>query len=258
MPHDVHIVVPTMGDRAELLDISITSLRDQSYPCRVTIVVGGSPETVESRFGGLAGVSVVRQRGRGLSAAINQAWTDDEWQSDFTGWLGDDDALPPWSVTAALEALTRRPSAPMVHGRCLIIDESGRPVRVLRGGWLAAALVGYGMNLLAQPGSLFKTKCVRDVGGLDESLRYSMDVDLYNRLRRLGRIASTRSQLGVFRAHAAGLSTAGREAAEAEVRSQQRAEHPWLDAIADPACRAIWHLQQAIPKNLENCWRPPV
>jgi hypothetical protein len=246
----------------DLLDISIRSILDQTYPVRVTVVAPLSAQTLLlDRYGAAANLSVTAERQKGLSAAINQAWRDDNWSSSLTGWLGDDDALPPNSVRHAVEALCANPRAVMVHGRCLMIDLRGTPLWVARNGWVAARLAGYGINLIAQPGCLFRTAAVKEVEGLDESLTYSMDVDLYARLRRLGTVASSRHQLGVFREHPDGLSTAGKAAAAKEARRAQRRIHSdtaarVADLAAVPLCSLIGRTTARLSRSGTGFWRP--
>lgn len=250
-----------MGTRLDLLRICLQSLVAQTQPCRI-FVVTMDPERVRAVSDDLGGtLTVLQEEGRGLSAAINQAWDADGWQSEFTGWLGDDDALPPWSVEVAAAALRKRPGAVMVHGRCLFIDQQGRPRWVARNGALGAMLAGYGVNLIAQPGSLFRTQYVRQVGGLDERLRYAMDVDLYARLRRLGPVISSRAQLGVFREHDAGLSTANQKAAALEARRQQRRQQDTVarrafDLVAGPTTRLVGRVTRRLPPSANRFWAP--
>ncbi|HVY10327.1 MAG TPA: glycosyltransferase [Mycobacteriales bacterium] len=259
---DVQLVVPTRAERLDLLDISIRSILDQTYPVRVTVVAPPAAQAMlRDRYGSAAKLDVTAERQKGLSAAINQAWRDDKWSSTVTGWLGDDDALPPDSVRHAVEALRTNPRAVMVHGRCLMIDQHGAPLWVARNGWLAGRLAGYGINLIAQPGCLFRTAAVKELDGLDESLTYAMDVELYARLRRLGPVASTRHQLGVFREHPDGLSTAGKAAAAKEARRAQRRVHRYTaarvaDLAAVPLCSLIGRTTARLPWSASGYWRP--
>lgn len=259
---DVHLVVPTRAERADYLDISIQSILRQTHPVRVTVIApAAATGALRERYAAAANLIVVSERQKGLAAAINQAWIDDDWSSTFTGWLGDDDALPPNSLRHAVDALHSHPRAVMVHGRCLMIDEAGQPLWAARNGWAAAWLAGYGVNLIAQPGCLFRTAALERVGGLDETLSYAMDVDLYARVRRLGRVISSRQQLGVFREHASGLSTAGKAAAAAEARVAQRRALPGvlaqcLDLTALPMTRVVGRATKHLPPHARRYWRP--
>jgi GT2 family glycosyltransferase len=258
---DVHIVIPTLGRRVDMLLDCLASVMAQTLPVRTTVLAGDNVAAIREQCADRPRVTVVAQVEPGLSRGINEAWLHDGWSSEYTGWLGDDDAIPPTSVERAVARLARNPSASMVHGTCLVIDGAGHPVRVARNGRAAAALVGYGRNLIAQPGSLFRTAAVRKVGGLDESLALAMDVDLYLRLKRVGPILSTREQLGVFREHVAGLSTAQRDAAEAEVRAARAALAPSatrrrISRAATPLTSALNRVLTAMPPPAEHYWRP--
>jgi GT2 family glycosyltransferase len=258
---DVLMIVPTRGERDALLDISLQSLAAQTVPPRIVVITGSDPEDIIERWGGLPGLSVIRERGRGLSEAINQAWHEDGWSSEFTSWLGDDDALPPWSIEEAVAVLDARPRAVAVHGPCAVIDDAGKPVGVYRNGWWASLLAGYGINLIAQPGALFRTSAVREVGGLDPSLRLAMDVDLFVRLRKQGAITQTRRQLGVFREHPDSLSTSQATAARREsrasiTRAHRRRADRFLDLVALPVCRSVGRINQHRPAAHQSYWRP--
>lgn len=256
---DVHIVVPTTGQRLDLLDVCIASLLAQTLVPRISLVTRDAVDAVHERYGGAA--TVLQQARPGLSAAINSGWEADDWSSQFTGWLGDDDALPPTSIETAVGALTRSPTASMVHGRCLVVDGDGEPVRVVRNGVLAARFAGYGVNLLAQPGTLFRTSAVRAVGGLDETYSLAMDVELFLRLKQLGPIVTSSQQLGVFREHTSGLSTdhklrAANEARRAQERLHTRSRDRALDAAAQLTTRLVSRMTRAMPPGYNSYWRP--
>lgn len=259
---DVHIVIPTLGRRVDMLGHSLDSVAAQTLPVRTTVLAGGDNlAEIRDLCANRRDVAVVGQEGTGLSRGINQAWRHDEWSSEFTGWLGDDDAVPPTSVEIAVARLRRDPQASMVHGTCLVIDEAGRPLRVARNGRAAAFFIGYGRNLIAQPGSLFRTAALRAVGGLDERLSLAMDVDLYSRLKRLGPVLTVPEQLGVFREHADSLSTAQRQTAEAEVRSARRAVDPGAVRLgvswaATPLTAVVNRVLTALPPPAAHYWRP--
>jgi GT2 family glycosyltransferase len=218
---DILVVVPTMGDREATLRQAVASITSQRPMPRVLVIAGANIDGVHDTVRGLD-VEVLMQRTNGLAAAINEAWEHDKWRSDYTGWLGDDDLLLPGAIATAAGALERDTRASMVHGRCRFIDGAGRTQVTVRTGRVGSWLAGWGMNLLAQPGALYRTSAVRQIGGLDESLRYAMDVDLHLRLKTVGRLASVPTDIAVFRAHEGSLSTSEAGAAAAEAKSVRR------------------------------------
>jgi glycosyltransferase involved in cell wall biosynthesis len=258
---DVLVVVPTRGERLSYLELSVRSLLAQTLQPRILVITGGQPEPLRARWADLPGIKVVAQQTKGLSRAINEAWEIDGWTSEFTAWLGDDDALPPWSLSEAVGVLDAHPTASAVHGPCLVVDGTGAPVRVYRNGRWASWLAGYGVNLLPQPGSLFRSRAVEAVGGLDTELRLAMDVDLFIRLRAQGPIVSARRQLGVFREHADGLSTAHDAGARQESTASMRRAHtdaidPLRHLLAAPLSRSVALLNRSRPPSAATYWRP--
>lgn len=236
-----------------MLQECLTSLSLQSVRPRVVVVAKTNLRAVE----GVArdhGASVVRQTSTGIAAAINEGWESDGWRSDFTGWLGDDDVLTPQSIELASLKLLRNRRASMAHGRCLIVDRDGNRLAVVRNGWIGSAMAGWGVNLIAQPGCLFRTALVRQVGGVSPALRYAMDIDLYLKLRRYGRIVSVPHTMAKFRAHDGGLSTAESAAArlEADAVMASYRSLPWvinrpLNALARKVSLAVFELTKRMP-----------
>ena len=57
----------------------------------------------------------------------------------------------------------------------------------------------FGPQLLPQPGSLFDRAVFERVGGLDESLKWAFDLDLFLKLRGCGRVEFVDAPLAEFR-----------------------------------------------------------
>ena len=123
--------------------------------------------------------------GTGMSPALNAGLGLAEGQRWFA-WLNDDDVLTEGSLAATSGALEREPAATAAFGGVEYVDPSGRRLAMSRVGRLAPWLCTFGPDFIPQPGSLMRMDAVRSVGGLDDSLRYAMDLDLFLRLRRRG------------------------------------------------------------------------
>jgi GT2 family glycosyltransferase len=147
------------------------------------------------------GVRFIPQGSRGIGAAINYGWQLCGDAAEYWGWLGDDDLLAEGGVAWSVRALARMPAASMVYGDCEYIDETGRRLFVARPTRWAASLLRWGPNLVPQPGSLARAAAVAAAKGLDEALRYAMDLDLFLRLQRVGPIVYTPRTLAAFRWH---------------------------------------------------------
>jgi GT2 family glycosyltransferase len=225
-PMDVLVVVPTLGQRPDLLRRTVASIASQQPGApRTLVVAAGDVDAVRACCDGLD-AEVVPQRSAGLSQAINEGWERAGAGAEAWTWLGDDDELLPGSLARTVRALVSRPTASMAYGRCRYVDAAGRTLWTARPGRLAAAIAPYGPNLIPQPGSLLRASAVRRVGPLDPALRYAMDIDLFLRLRTVGDLVYVPAELAVFRWHAESTTVANQAASQAELAVVQQRHRP--------------------------------
>jgi GT2 family glycosyltransferase len=216
----VLVVVPTRGRRLDHLDECLSSIASQeAADVDLVVVAPASPEVEElaQRYGG----RVVADPVRGISGALNAGFAAAAPETSYVGWLGDDDLLSPGSLAATTDALDADPSASMVFGWCDYVDGGGTTIFSSRAGRLAARCITFAPNLVPQPGSLMRLADVRAVGGVDEDLKLSMDLDLFLRLRRRGRLLALPRTLASFRWHA-DSATVRSEKSSAEEADQVR------------------------------------
>lgn len=217
-------VVPTLGQRPDLLLRSLHSITAQDSPDLDLVVVAPRGRGVEELISA-TGARFVEDPGRGgLSGALNAGLAEGTPATTYFAWLGDDDLLAPGSLAATTRTLSERPEAVMAFGWCDYIDENDTVVFRSRAGRLAAAIVTFGPNLIPQPGSLFRYDDVVAVGGLDESIRLAMDLDLFLRLRRRGRLVAIPQTVASFRWHA-DSATVSAETESMEESDQIRKRH---------------------------------
>lgn len=208
-PARVLIVVPTLGRRPELLRQTLRSIAEQA-PQRADVIVVCPPKAEEAlKIAAEFGADVADDPG-GMTAAINLGFSLARPQHVYANWIGDDDVLTPGSLAASVAALDADPGATAAFGYCDYIDDKGRVLFTSRAGRLAPWLMTWGPDLVPQPGALFRLAEVRAVGGLDPTLDYAMDLDLLIRLRRRGRLVSTRRTLSCFRWHPSSTTVANR------------------------------------------------
>lgn len=195
------VVVPTLGRRPALLAKSLASIRAQNHPELDLVVVAPEGRGVEQLVVEHGGRFITDPGSGGLSGALNAGLAAAAPGTRYFAWLGDDDLLASGSLQATTAALDANPQAVMVFGWCDYIDENDTVVFRSRAGRLAAAILTFGPNLIPQPGSLFRYEEVMAVGGLDETVRLAMDLDLFLRLRKRGRLLALRRTLASFRWH---------------------------------------------------------
>jgi GT2 family glycosyltransferase len=179
-----------------------------------------------------AGARLVDDPG-GMSAAINAGFALADERHEYGNWIGDDDLLTDGSLRTATAALDERPDAVAAFGYCHYIDADGRRLFTSKAGRLAPWLMTWGPDLVPQPGALFRMQAVRDVGLIDPSLSYAMDLDLLLRLRRLGPFVNTRTALSCFRWHATSATVSNRSPSLDESEAvKRRYLRPWQRRLA--------------------------
>lgn len=218
---EVRIVIPTLGQRIPYLRSTMQSISSQSLAPEVVVVapsLTGSVASICDEFNAI----YIPDPGRGLSAAINAGVDHSSADFDYINWLGDDDLLLPNSLARTKGALARHPEAVVAFGRCQYINPEGEAIGTSRAGRLAPWLMTWGPDLVPQPGMLVRADAWRQLGGLDESLKYAMDLDLLLRLRRVGPFVSLAHELACFRWHPDSLTVAGRSESVAEAERVKR------------------------------------
>ena len=250
----VMIVVPTLGQRPELLSRSLASITSQGIHDLDLVVVAPEGRGVEELVLA-AGGRLVADPGRGgLSGALNAGLRSARPDTRYFSWLGDDDLLTAGSLTATVGALDREPDAVLVYGWCDYIDEHDRVVFRSNAGKLAAQIIGWGPNLIPQPGCLMRYDAVVAAGGLDENVRLAMDLDLFLRLRPLGRFVALPRVLACFRWHQ-DSATVRSEKVSMEESDQLRMKymHPWIAPLYRvlrwPGRLALWLAKRRVDHN---------
>lgn len=217
---DVLLVIPTLGRRIDYLRQALASITAQDHPVHLVLVAPTSA-TEARAIASDVGAEILDDPG-GLSAAINVGMSAATPAHRYANWLGDDDLLAPGAIGSATGALDHDSAVAVAYGHCTYIDGNGREVWVSRAGRLAPRLLSWGPNLIPQPGMLFRLDDFRVVGGLDESLRFSMDLDLLLRLRRRGRLVDLGLPVSSFRWHTDSTTVSDRAASLAEAEMVKR------------------------------------
>jgi GT2 family glycosyltransferase len=249
---EVGIVVPTLGTRGEYLATCLQSLKDSNvgYVC----VVCPSHVDISTFIEDGLVHQKVNDPGKGLAAAINVGVKSLPQGISIINWLGDDDYINPRSIEAALSVLTAKESTVMVYGSCTYVDQDSRVVWQNRSGAFAAKILSFGPCLVPQPGALIKRTAFDKTGGLNESLGWAFDLDLFIKLSRLGKSKYVGLNLASFRWHSDSLTVSLRRNSVEEA-SQVRVSHlrpitRYLSFLWEPIIRFItFHSRVLINKS---------
>jgi glycosyltransferase involved in cell wall biosynthesis len=211
----VLVVMPTLGRRLDTLPHAVESVLSQTGVRARLVVVAPEDATAARNLVSAAGADTVDDPGRGLSAAMNAGVATSKGES-YLAWLNDDDYLLSGGLGTLCSLFEARDDAVVAYGACIYVDEIDRKLGVNRSGRWAHRIQPWGPNLLPQPSALCRLSDVVAVGGYDESLKFSMDLDMFLRLRHRGAFVSTKDEIAAFRWHAESISVASRRQAGLE------------------------------------------
>ena len=228
-------VIPTLAQRLDTLGRTLESIQTQSG-VRVDIVIVAkdvSPALIElaHRFD----ARVVANSGH-ISAAVNAGFSLATADHRYALWIGDDDLLRPESLAVASDLLENDSLSVACFGGCDYIDMQGNLLFTRSPPALSPTLLQCVPGLIKQEACLFRYSALVQCGGLDESLRYTMDLDLLLRLRRCGRFIKAARVQAAFCWHPGSLTIANRNASLNEAQRVQQRNARGLVKLLQP----IW------------------
>jgi glycosyltransferase involved in cell wall biosynthesis len=194
----VSIITPSFN-QAEFIEETICSVIKQDYDNIEHIIIdGGSTD---------GSVEIIRKYEKHIAWWISE---QDKGQSDalakgfsrangaIFGWLCSDDLLMPSTVRLAVEELLENDHVSLVYGDRLYIDAKGNVVDAPRLPSYWDSMLR--MNItIPQETAFFRREVFEQVGGIDLSLKCSMDFDLWCRLAKKSRFKHIPAFMGSYR-----------------------------------------------------------
>lgn len=179
----VSIVTPSYN-MAQYLPEALDSVLSQDYANIELIVMdgGSTDETAEVLKQYEHRIRYVIAKDEGPSDAIHRGFL--QASGSIYSWLNADDRLLPGAVRAAAEYLAAHPTTDVVYGEANWIDEAGAPIG-------RYPTVPFDPKLLAQecficqPTAFMRSSAYRRCG-LDPSVKWSFDYDLWIRMAKQG------------------------------------------------------------------------
>jgi glycosyltransferase involved in cell wall biosynthesis len=175
----VSIITPSYN-QGTFIEATILSVLEQDYPNIEYLVVDGAStdETQEvlRRYRGR--LRWISEPDSGQAHAINKGFA--HTRGEILGWLNSDDTYLPGAISAAVEYLVAHPDVMLVYGNANFMDANGAVIGP------CAHVEPFDLNRLihhsdfiVQPATFFRRSAFESVGGLDESLHWAMDYDLW-------------------------------------------------------------------------------
>lgn len=201
----VTIVTPSYN-QARYLERTILSVLNQDYPNLEYIVIdGGSTDgSVDIIKKYEHKISYwVSEPDRGQSHAINKGFQKATGQ--IFNWLNSDDILMPSATTIAVHYLVNNPEYGLVYGDRLVIDEKDQVLACVE--LPSFSRFFYKFNpWLPQETCFFRRELWSKVNGLDETLHYCMDANLWLRFLQYTTFLHIPFFTGAWRQHATAKS----------------------------------------------------
>ena len=227
------VVIPTLGKRLETLGRTLSSVKDQAGVFVDMVLVAKTNTSELSAIADRYRARFILHPGN-ISAAINAGFAQATQDHRYVAWLGDDDMLRPNALANASSLLEQNQAAVVAYGSCDYVDLNGNLLFNRRPPTMAPVLLQFIPGLIKQETCLFRLNALRRIGGLNEKLRYTMDLDLLLKLRRLGPFVKTDQILAAFCWHPDSLTISNRRASLAEAQDVQRSHARGITRMLQP------------------------
>ena len=209
----VSIVTPSYN-QGRFIEETIRSVLAQTYPnIEYIITDGGSTDNtmdIVERYREKISV-VVHEKDKGQSDAINKGFR--LAHGELVGWINSDDVLAYDCVEKIVELYCKHPDGAIFYGSEIdVIDENSRMLKKWGSRIPDRDYLLRRRYDVVQPGSFYRTDLVREVGFLDETVHYCMDLDLFLKLLAKGNIYSyDASALAAIRSWGETKTSTGRQ-----------------------------------------------
>ena len=187
----VSFVIPTRNHAAFLRRAIDSCLAQGIEGAEVLVVDGastdGTREILES-YG--TRIRWLSEPDRGQSDAVNKGIA--MASGEIIAWLNSDDYYADEAVVRrVLAAFSAEPTLDIAYGHGQMVDVQGRPIRPYRARPIATPrdILVHPASPLLQPAAFFRRRVFLEAGGLDLSLHFAMDYELWIRLFSRARLA---------------------------------------------------------------------
>lgn len=208
----VLVIIATLGKRYDYLNATLQSIQKQNYPNLDIVMIYPSKSTETKELADRYGAHSLQDPGS-MSEAVNDGIRYAKNNYTYATWIGDDDLLEEGMIENSVRALESNPKASASFGYCHYINADGKKIFTSRAGKIAPWLMSWGPNLVPLPGSMFRISSLKKLDHLfDPKLRYSMDLDIFLRLKKVGPLVSVGRPVSSFRWHSDSTTVAHKKA----------------------------------------------
>lgn len=203
----ISIVTPSYN-QGRFVEETIRSVLLQNYPNLEYIVVDGgsadeSVEIIKKYEPWLA--YWVSERDGGQSDAINKGFA--LATGDIGGWLNSDDLFNPGTLSVVASCL-EKDKLQWLIGAGQMMNEQGKNAKKIPSTMVSHKTFQTWLNnFFAQPSTFWTMQLWSAVGGVDNNLHYTMDIDLWRKFYDIGEPKILSQNLSSLRAHGKAKTT---------------------------------------------------
>jgi glycosyltransferase involved in cell wall biosynthesis len=198
----ISIITPSYN-QGRYIEATILSVLEQGYPNLEHIVIdGGSTDGTLDILDRYPHLTVISEPDRGQADAVNKGLR--LANGDIIGWLNSDDTYCPGALAGAAETIDPGKGVCIAMGRCAYIDEAGAPTGTEHPseftGHRRVVEIWRGYTI-PNPAVFFHRIVYEECGGLDETLYFALDYDLFCRYTRHFAITAVDRLWATYRLH---------------------------------------------------------
>jgi tetratricopeptide (TPR) repeat protein len=194
---NLSIVTPVLNGMPFIREC-VESVSSQPVSIEHIVCDGGSTDGTLEYLRILSDVRLIEGPDKGQGDALAKGLT--ATSGSVMGWLNADDRLLPGAASRIMDSLYRHPAAIAVAADGRQINATG----AMTGGITGMATDRHAIlfrDTLLQPSTWFRRDAYEAAGGLDPSLSYCMDSDLWRRLLAVGPIVRIQEIWSDYRLH---------------------------------------------------------
>jgi glycosyltransferase involved in cell wall biosynthesis len=215
---NVRIIVATLGQRESLKNTlkSISNQKIDGLEVKMVVPVSKIQEIDSlAKEVDLKDYEIIQDENKGLSAAINQGF-DAKGDFDFFCWINDDDELTGGSLYRSLKLIQSDLNVLAVVGNLGYVLNKKEKVITNRVSKLNLFVTKMGPNIIPQPGSLIRRTAINNQTLLNDNYKYAMDLDLWLRILKEGKIGIVRETQALMNWHDDSITVSNRKNASIE------------------------------------------
>jgi glycosyltransferase involved in cell wall biosynthesis len=214
----ISVITPSYN-QGLFLEETIMSVLNQAYPNLEYIIMdGGSTDNSVDIIKKYASQLTYweSEKDRGFGHAINKGF--EKATGEIVCWLNSDDLFLPGTLTIVAKYFNANADVDLVFGNRHVIDKDSKFLYTRDYFFYLPGQLKFGKTF-PQECTFWRRKVFSETGKLDENLKYTIDLDLWCRISKAGRIRHIPFYLGAFRNQPQSKSSTIAHIGEEEKRS---------------------------------------